>query len=128
MSILDLLQQCTMTNCYLSFNKNSCNAFILGHSLCILAKYDGQFYLLVQFGGCEMGSMYVLSYQICWYVHITLWYVHEPWSAQGTCIEYNVPRTDQNRPKFIAIVVRAHTYICSEVGIAMNVECAWYAS
>ena len=25
-----------------------------------------------------MGSMYVLSYQVCWYVHvyITLWYVH----------------------------------------------------
>ena len=43
-------------------------------------------FLAVSEGGGEMGSMYVLSYQLCWYVQIyiylTLWYVHVPRSVQ----------------------------------------------
>ena len=40
-------------------------------------------------GGGETGSMYVVSYELHWCVHIyiTLWYVH-------------VPRTDQSRPRY----------------------------
>ena len=40
--------------------------------------------------GGETGSMYVLSYQVCFYIHIyiyiTLWYGQIPWSSVGTCM------------------------------------------
>ena len=45
-------------------------------------------------GGGETGSMYVLNYEVRWYdhVYITLWYVH-------------IPRTDQNRLRYIHLAI-----------------------
>ena len=47
-------------------------------------------------GSGDMGSMYILSYQVRWYVHIfqSVWYMHVTWSVQ--CVWYvHVPRSLQ---------------------------------
>ena len=45
-------------------------------------------------GGGETGSMYVLSYEVRWYVHIIYnqWYVHVPRSVQSVWY-VNIPRS-----------------------------------
>ena len=59
-------------------------------------------------GGGEMGSMYILSYQVRWYIrlYISLWYMQVPWNVQASL----------NKPRYV------------HIPSSMNVVCARYVS